>query len=461
VRQHPGILSTFVSTFKGKRTKNRLTPRSEVLKMPKLQLPKAAKFFENAKHDPAKHQDRPAFFADGGGLFLMATPEGSKRWIFRYRFEGKQKKLSIKGGFPAVSLKAARDEAERLREMVARGEDPGEARKAVRAKVQETEAAKAAEEAHQAATFEAVARLWHDKKTHEVASSTAQWILHCLESDLFPWIGSKPIADIRPPEVLKTLQRIEDRGARVTAHRASSICSQVFRYGVATGVLESDPCRDLKGALKKVDAGHFAALTRPEDVAGLLRAVDAYRGSPETRAAIFLGILTFVRPGNLQKAEWTEFHDLENPEKAEWRIPGIKMKVKTDRPFVVPLAPQAINLLNELHPLTGRSAYVFPSARTPARPMSNMAVLGALRRMGYTSDEMTGHGVRAMARTITHEVLGFAPEVIEEQLAHGKAGPLGGAYDRTTHMPERRRLMREWADYLDALKAAPTPQTIP
>jgi len=226
----------------------------------------------------------------------------------------------------------------------------------------------------------------------------------------------------------------------------------VFRYAVAIGLIESDPSRDLKGALAKARGSHFAALTDPQDVGGLLRAVDAYQGSLETRTALLLGILTFVRPGNLRMAEWSEFYDLDK-ENAEWRIPGEKMKVRTGRFFMVPLAPQAARLLEELRPLTGRSKYVFPSVLSQDRPISSNTVLTALRRMGYTKDEMTGHGVRAMARTICHEVLNFAPEVIEEQLAHGKSGALRDAYDRTTHMPERRRLMREWANYLDQLRA--------
>lgn len=420
--------------------------------MPKLQTQKTAKTFENAKHDPVKDPDRPTFIPDGGGLFLMITPEGGKRWIFRYRVNGKQRKLAIKGGYPAVSLKAARDEADLLRAMVARGEDPAEERKAKRTEKQEEEATKAVEDAHNATTFERVAREWMKVAAAKLAPSNAAGIMGRLEKNVFPWIGSKPIADICPPEVLAPLRMVEARGAVESAHRILGNCSQIFRFGVACGYLKSDPSRDLRGALSKPKDGHFGALTKPEEVAGLLRAVEAYHGSSETRTAISLGILTFVRPGNLRTAQWAELHDLDNPERAEWRIPGDKMKVKTDRPFVVPLARQAVRLLEELRPLTGRSPYIFPSARTPARPMSDMAVLGALRRMGYTPEEMTGHGVRAMARTISHEVLGFAPEVIEEQLAHGKAGPLGGAYDRTTHMPERRRLMQTWADYLDGLR---------
>jgi integrase len=415
--------------------------------MPRLAVPKAPMVFANAKP-----KDKEYVISDGRGLYLVVTPDGTKLWIFRYRFGERRRKLAIKGGFPAVSLKAARETADRFREMLAKGQDPAEVRKvgleeqARHAEVQREERAKAGE------TFEKVAREWHAKTTGQLVPGYAESILVRLEQNVFPWIGDRPISEIRPTDVLAPLRRVEERGARETAHRILGMCSQIFRYGVATGRLENDPARDLVGALAKPKETHFGALTRPEDVAGLLRAVDAYRGSLQTRTALMFGILTFVRPGNLRMAEWTEFHDLDQPERAEWRIPGAKMKIKTARPFVVPLAQQAVQLLEDLRPLTGRSPFAFPSVRSQTRPMSNMAILAALQRMGYTSNEMTGHGVRAMARTICHEVLQFAPEVIEEQLAHGKSGPLRDAYDRTTHMQERRRLMRKWADYLDALR---------
>ena len=416
--------------------------------MPKLAAPKPETAFRNAKPKAKTY-----LIADGGNLYLAVDPDGLKRWVFVYRSNGRRRKFAIKGGYPTISAKAAREEATRLRGMVERGEDPAEIRKASRAKVEVEEAVKAAEDAHNATTFEKVAREWHARASEHLAPSNAVETLRRLEKNVFPWIGSKPIADIRPPDILAPLRLVEERGARESAHRILGVCGQIFRYAVASGLLESDPSRDLKGALSRPVETHFAALTNPEDVAGLLRAVEAYQGAPETRVALRLGILTFVRPGNLRAAEWSEFHGLDDLERAEWRIPGDKMKVRTDRAFVVPMAPQAVALLEELRPLTGRGRYVFPSARTTERPMSNNAINAALRRMGYTSDEMTGHGVRAMARTLCHEVLSFAPEVIEEQLAHGKAGPLGGAYDRTTFMPERRRLMRTWADYLDTLKA--------
>jgi len=418
--------------------------------MPKLAQQKAESTFRTAKP-----KDKTYLIGDGQGLHMAVDPDGSKRWVFVYRCNDRRRKLAIKGGYPAIPLKAAREEAARLREMVACGEDPAEERKAKRTEKQEEEAAKVEEEARNAATFEKVAREYCARTSDQLEPAYALLKLRQLERNIFPWIGSKPITDIRPPDVLAPLRLVEERGARESAHRILGFCGEIFRFAVASGLLESDPARDLRGALARPIETHFAALTDPAAVGGLLRAVDGYRGNLETRIALRLGILTFVRPGNLRAAEWSEFHDLDDLERAEWRIPGDKMKVRTKRPFVVPLARQAVELVESLRPLTGEGVYLFPSPRpsNPPRPMSNNTVNAALRRMGFDSDEMTGHGVRAMARTLSHEVLGFAPEVIEEQLAHGKSGPLGGAYDRTTFMPERRRLMQAWADYLDGLKA--------
>lgn len=418
--------------------------------MPKIADQKAEALFRMAKP-----REKEYTIADGRGLYMVVTPEGAKLWDFRYSFNGLRRKLAIKGGFPSVSLKAAREEAERLRAMISRGEDPREVRKAAIEKVEQQAEVERQQAAREATTFEVVAREWYKRESDHRTPGYGVEIIRRLEKNVFPWIGERPITDIRPPDVLKPLRMVEERGARESAHRILGICSQIFRFAVASGIIESDPTRDLRGALARPVETHFAALTDPKKVGALLRAVDGYRGSSETRLAMRLGILTFVRPGNLRMAEWAEFHNLDAPEKAEWRIPGAKMKIHTARDFVVPLAPQAITLLEELRPLTGRGRFLFPSPRPskPERPMSNNTVNAALKRMGYTSDEMTGHGVRAMARTLCHEVLGFAPEVIEEQLAHGKPGPLGDAYDRTTHMPERRRLMREWAKYLDGLKA--------
>ncbi|QQS05037.1 MAG: integrase arm-type DNA-binding domain-containing protein [Fibrobacterota bacterium] len=441
--------------------------------MPKLAQPLTDADFRNAKPGgqkppslwksptvPEQFPSDECMVPDGKGLNLRVRtisedpPECSKVWIFRYRFGGKEKNLAIKGGYPSVSLKQARAEAERMRGMVSRGEDPGSVRKAG----QEEEARRLADvrkaESVQANTFEKLAREFSSRAGDHLDPQYAQLKLRQLEKNVFPWIGARPIAELRAPDILTPLRLVEDRGARESAHRILGFCGEIFRYAVSLGVLDSDPTRDLRGVLKKPIETHFAALTNPEEVGALLRAVAGYTGNMETRVALRLGILTFVRPGNLRMAEWSEFHNLDTPDRAEWRIPGEKMKVRTGRAFVVPLARQAVDLVERLRPLTGSGVYLFPSPRPskPPRPMSNNTVNAALRRMGFESDEMTGHGVRAMARTLCHEALGFAPEVLEEQLAHGKAGPLGGAYDRTTHMPERRRLMQAWADYLDTLE---------
>lgn len=415
--------------------------------MGKIADSKADVVFRNAKP-----KDKDYLIADGRGLGLLVSVEGSKRWVFRYRFGGKAKKIGLRRGYPECGVAEARRQAEEFRQTLAHGEDPGEVRKVtletarVQAKVEAEEALR------RATTFEKVARDWHAKDADKLNAHYASSNLRRLEANIFPYLGERPIDEIKPRDLLEPLRKVAERGAKESALRIQSLCSQVFRYAVACGLIESDPSRDLRGALPKADNGHFAALTDPQDVAKLLRAMDGYQGHEIVRAALQFGALTFVRPGNLAHAEWSEFHDLDNPEKAEWRIPGEKMKVKTRRPFVVPLAPQTIRLLEGLRPLTGRKAWVFPSIRPGKGPISNNTVNAALRTLGYTTEEMTGHGFRAMARTLCHEVLRFAPEVIEEQLAHAKSGPLGDAYDRTTHMPERRRLMREWADYLDRLR---------
>ena len=255
-----------------------------------------------------------------------------------------------------------------------------------------------------------------------------------------------PIADITASTLLKVVQRIEERGALETAHRVQQNCSQVFRYGIATSRCERDPVPDLKGALPATKAKHLAAFTQPEKIAPLLRAIDDYQGMLATKCALKLAPLVFVRPGELRAAEWSEI-DLE---KAEWNIPAERMKMR--QPLLVPLSTQSINILKEIYALTGTGRYVFPSARSTSRPMSNNAVLAALRRMGFAKEEMSGHGFRAMARTVLDEVLGVRPDFIEHQLGHAVRDPNGRAYNRTAHLVERRKMMQQWADYLDELK---------
>jgi integrase len=269
-----------------------------------------------------------------------------------------------------------------------------------------------------------------------------------LERDVLPWIGKRPIAEIKAPEVLKVLQRVESRGTLETAHRIRTICGQVFRYAVATGRAERDPATDLRGALPQPQEKHRAAITEPRKAGELLRAIDGYQGSFVVKCALRFLPLVFTRPGELRHAEWSEV-SFEN---SEWNIPAGKMKMK--EPHLVPLSKQAIEILKELREYTGASRYVFPSGRTFDRPMSNNAILAALRRMGYAKDEMSGHGFRAMARTILDEVLQVRPDFIEHQLAHAVRDPNGRAYNRTAHLVERRKMMQTWADYLDGLKAS-------
>ncbi|MHB1058082.1 MAG: tyrosine-type recombinase/integrase [Rhodanobacter sp.] len=381
---------------------------------------------------PAAKRQR---MTDGGGLYLEVSPAGGKLWRLKYRHGGKEKRLAL-GAYPDTGLKDARDKRDAARKLLATGVDPAEHRKA----------AKAAGEERAANSFEVVAREWHAKQSATWVELHASRIMLRLENDVFPWLGSRPIADIPAKEYLATVNRIVDRGAVESAHRVLQNCGQVLRYAIATGRAERNPVADLRGALPPVKQSHLAAITDPQAIGGLLRSIDGYQGSLVTKCALRLAPLVFVRPGELRQAEWAEF-DLDA---AEWNLPAEKMKMR--EPHLVPLAPQAVAILQEIHALTGRGRYVFPSARSPQRPMSNNAVLSALRRMGYGIEEMSGHGFRAMARTVLDEVLHFRPDYIEHQLAHAVKDPNGRAYNRTAHLPERRKMMVGWADYLDSLK---------
>jgi integrase len=372
--------------------------------------------------------------ADERGLSILIQPNGGKWWRLRYRFEGVAKMISL-GVYPDVGLKEARERRETARKMLADGIDPGANRKA----------AKAAKSERAANSFEVIGREWFDKHRPTWAASHADKIIARLENDVFPWLGSKAIAEITAPDVLAVLRRIEGRGTLDTAHRASGNCSQIFRYAIATGRAERDPVPDLRGALPPASGNNFAAITDPVKVGELLRAMDAFSGTFVVKSALLLAPLLFVRPGELRKAEWTGI-DLG---KAEWRY----FVTKTKTEHSVPLASQAVAILKELHPLTGHGRFVFPG-RDPQRSMSEAAVNAALRRMGYdTKTEITGHGFRAMARTILAEELHQKPEVIEHQLAHAVSDALGTAYNRTKFLKERKAMMQLWADYLDKLKA--------
>ncbi len=383
----------------------------------------------------SKPTEKPIKLFDGDGLFLLITLAGGKLWRFKYRFEGKEKLLAL-GAYPEISLLDARQRRDEARRLLANNVDPGAVRKAQ--KQTKTESAE---------TFEIIAREWHERYAPTWKSGHAERVLKRLDRDVFPYLGSRPIKEIKAPELLTVLRRIESRGALETAHRARTICGQILRYAVATGRAERDPSADLKGALPPVKTINRAAIIEPKKVGELLRAIDGYQGGFVVQCALKFAPLVFVRPGELRHAEWSEI-DFEN---AEWNIPPGKMKMK--EPHLVPLSKQAIDILTAIKPLTGASRYVFPSGRSFARPMSDNAILAALRRMGYAKEEMTGHGFRAMARTILDEVLQVRPDFIEHQLAHAVRDPNGRAYNRTTHLAERRKMMQKWADYLDELKA--------
>ena len=401
--------------------------------MPKRIIP-----LTDMKVQKAKSKDKPISLFDGGGLYLLVTPSGGKLWRFKYRFNNKEKKLAF-GSYPEISLQDARRKREDARRLLANNVDPDAVRKAQKiAKTEETE------------TFEVIAREWHTKFTPTWTPGHAVTIMSRLERDLFPWIGKRPINQIKAPELLAVLRRVESRGALESAHRIRTIAGQVFRYAVATGRAERDPAADLKGALPQPREKHHAAITDPKEVAPLLRALDGYQGHFVVKCALRLAPMFFVRPGELRNAEWSEI-DLDE---AVWNIPAHKMKMK--QAHIVPLCRQAVEILTELKEVTGASRYVFPSGRSNARPMSNNAVNAALRRMGYDKDTMTGHGFRAMARTILDEVLHVRPDYIEHQLAHAVRDPNGRAYNRTAHLEERRKMMQTWADYLDGLKAGAT-----
>ena len=376
----------------------------------------------------ANGKPKPVRLFDGGGLYLEISPAGGKLWRLKYRFQGREKRLSF-GMYPDIGLRDARERRDAARKALARGTDPSAARKA--------------EKAAQADTFEPVAREWLSKQAAGWNPAHAGEIRRTLVRDIFPALGPRPITEIKAPELLACIRRIETRGSIETAHRALRDCGRVFAYAVSTGRAERNPAADLRGALTPpAKVQHHAAITDPKAIGALLRAIDDYRGTPEVQCALRLAPLTFARPGELRAAEWSEI----NLEAGEWSIPADRMKM--GEPHIVPLSHQAVECLRELHRLTGTRRYVFGVAR----PMSENTINCALRRLGYGKDEMTGHGFRAMARTILDEVLGERPDFIEHQLAHAVRDPLGRAHNRTTHLPARRDMMQRWADYLDRLK---------
>lgn len=378
---------------------------------------------------------KPYKLSDGHGLFLLVNPKGAKYWRYKYRYGGKEKTLAL-GVFPEVSLKDARVAHQEARTKLDKGVDPGEERR-----VQKLTRNLAA-----ADSFEAVALEWFGKVMPDKSESYRVRTRRILEKDLFPVIGQRPVGAIKPPEMLAALRRIEARGANDIAHRAKQTAGQIFRYAVVTGRAERDPSADLKGALAPRQKQHHAAITDPNEVGRLMVAIDGFTGTPVVKTAVQLSALLFQRPGEIRAMEWSEI----NWDQARWEIPAAKMKMRA--PHIVPLSRQALELLEELHLLTGRGRYVFPSARGASRCLSENTVRIALRAMGYDKDTMTAHGFRAMARTILDEVLGCRVDWIEHQLAHAVRDANGRAYNRTAHLEGRARMMQQWADYLDQLK---------
>ncbi|RSZ41148.1 MULTISPECIES: integrase arm-type DNA-binding domain-containing protein [unclassified Variovorax] len=373
-------------------------------------------------------------YADGGGMYLLVKPAG-KYWRMDYSFSGKRKTLAL-GTYPEISLAVARDRRASARKLLAEGGDPSAAKR---------DEKKARVDAA-ANTFEAVAREWLAKTAAKRADGTQLKVKTWLEKDVFPFIGKMPVSAIGPRDVLeRVVRKLEARGAIDTAHRVKQLCGQVFRFAVVSGLAERDVTADLSEALASKSSRHFAAITEPKQVGDLIRSISAYSGHPATVAALKLSPLLFVRPGELRTAEWSEI-DLDA---AEWRIDGSKMKMKVDH--IVPLATQAVEILRNLHPITGHGRFVFPSIRTGERPMSENTINAALRGMGYSAEVHTAHGFRATARTIMDEVLGERVDFIEHQLAHMVKDANGRAYNRTAHLPARREMMQRWADYLDKL----------
>jgi integrase len=380
-----------------------------------------------------KSREKSFKLADGRGLFLVVQPNSSKYWRFRYWFGGKEKLLAI-GVYPEVTLAGARKKRDEALQMLADDTDPGMAK----------QLKKRAQRLVPENSFETVAREWHIKFSSKWTAEHGAKIIHRLETDIFPWLGHRPINEITAPELLIVLRRVENRGAVETAHRLCQYCGKIFRYSIATGRADRDVSADLRGAIPPVKKRHHASITDPQAIGGLLRAIKGYNGNLITRCALQLAPLTFVRAGELRKAEWSEF----NFEAAEWKIAAHKMKMRTVH--IVPLSAQAITILREIKALTGDGKYVFPSLRSPSRPMSENTVLGALRRLGYAKDEMTGHGFRSMASTLLNEQ-GWNRDAIERQLSHAERDSIRAAYNYAEYLPERRKMMQHWADYLDSL----------
>jgi integrase len=384
----------------------------------------------DAKVRSAKPQDKPRKLFDERGLFLLITSTGGKWWRLKYRHAAKEKLLSL-GVYPEVSLKEARAKRDEARRQITAGIDPSEVRKAKRAA--------------SASTLEGIAREWIGKRT-ELSQTTRDKIIRRLELDVFPHLGDRAVSELTPPMVLSALTRVEKRGANETTHRLLNDLQRIFTYCIATSRITNNPAIGLGDALQPVVVTHRASITDPKAIGPLLRSIEAYGGSAVVKAALQLSPLLLVRPGELRHARWEEF-DLSS---AVWSIPGERMKMK--QAHIVPLSIQALRVFQHLRELHGGNGYVLPSPRSCLRPLSENTVNAALSGLGYSGDLLTAHGFRAMARTILDEVLGVRPDFIEHQLAYAVRDPNGRAYNRTAHLVERRKMMQQWADYLDKLK---------
>ena len=383
----------------------------------------------------AKPKDKPYKLTDEKGLYLLAQPTGGKLWRYDYRFNGKRKTLAI-GSYPELTLAQAREKHNAARKLLNDGIDPSENKKAIKA----TKLGAAAN------SFEVIALEWIASHMANKATSHADKVKRRFETYIFPWLGNKGISEITAPDVLACVKRVQNANKLETAARTLQATGQVFRYAVQTGRAIRDVTADLKGALPTAQVKHMAAFTDPQEVAQLLRALDGFKGSLVVQTALQLAPLVFVRPSELRTAKWADI-DLDA---GEWRY----TVSKTNTAHLVPLSTQAIALLKDIQPLTGQGEYVFTGGHDPKKPMSEAAINAALKRLGFdTQKDITGHGFRAMARTLLHERLDFAPEIIEHQLAHKVADALGSAYNRTKFIDQRKIMMQRYADYLDALKA--------
>ena len=383
----------------------------------------------------AKPKDSMYKMFDGGGLFLQVNPSGGKYWKMKYRkVDGKEGLLTF-GGYPEISLEQARRMRDEARAQRASGLDPGIVRQEEKAE-RRTRASN---------TFEAVSREWMEVHATKVKAQTLHIYRVLLEKSVFPLIGKRPIAEMKAPDFLALLRRLEEQKQLYSVKRISIVCGMIMRFAVAAGKAEADPTPALRGSLKAHKTKHLAAMTDPKQVGRLLRTIDAYPGSFVVSTALKIAPYVFVRPGELQRARWEDI----DFDACEWRY----TTSKTNTPHIVPLVPQVMKLLQELYAFTGNGEWVFPSQRQKGGPMGKTSMLAALRSMGIRDEEMTPHGFRAMARTLLDEVLGERYELIEHQLAHMVRDPNGRAYNRTVHLVERRRMMERWAQYLDELRA--------